>query len=126
MDLRAWMADRSRWGDLLDLINQLPGATRFQAALLDHPQAAEQILAAQDEQATRAPSVAEWSVDVAINAGVYDRLGVLIDLISSAFGDRSTSTPMARPYTLVDRLREAARLQAAEELIALFGGRPTR
>lgn len=125
--LREWLADRSRWGEILDLIDQLPSASRTKEALLNHPEYAQAIAdAAGEETATKwSPPISEWTTDTAIQAAVFDRLGQLVDVVVGALGSKSKSQPFPRPVTEVDRIEIRARHEAAEDLIAMFGGRPT-
>lgn len=125
--LREWLADRSRWGEILDLIDQLPTASRTKEALLNHPEYARAIAEAAGEEvaAKWSPPISEWTTESAIHAAVFDRLGALLDAVSGALGDKGRSQEFPRPVTEVDRIKARARQEAAEDLIALFGGRPS-
>lgn len=124
--LREWLADRSRWGELLDLIDMLPTASRTKEALLNDPDTAR-LIAETDEESAPAwvPPISEYTTEAAVFAAVFDRLGVLVDTVSSALGGKGRSQTFPRPVTEVDRIKERARREAADELIALFGGRAT-
>ena len=124
--LREWLADRSRWGELLDLIDMLPTASRTKEALLNDPDTARLIAEADDGSAPEwTPPISEYTTEAAVFAAVFDRLGVLVDTVSGALGGKGRSQTFPRPVTEVDRIKERARREAAEELIALFGGRAT-
>ena len=71
----------------------------------------------QDEQAAqqmdtdappRPPSLTEYGPDVRVNAGIYDRLGVLIALMRASIGDSHAKVPPSwpRPVMAADRIRK--------------------
>lgn len=123
--LPEWLAKRNRWGELLDLIDQLPSASRTKEAMLNDPVVAAQLAEASDDGPAWSPPVSEWDTSTAITAAVYDRLGDLIDTVAATAGGRSKSKHFPRPVTEVDRIKRRLRREAAEDLIALFGGRKT-
>ena len=65
MRLRRWVADRSRWTELLDLIDQLPTTSRIHAAIVNDPEQAEWIVAASgDEPAKKwSPPLTEFTLE---------------------------------------------------------------
>lgn len=122
--LREWLADRSRWSELLDLIDQLPSHSRLHAAILNDPEQAEALAALPEKPASQwAPPFTEFTLDAQITAMVYDRLGQLIDTVMAVAGSKGRSQPFPRPVTELDRVKERVRREAAEDLISMFGGR---
>lgn len=108
------------------MIDMLPTASRTKEAMLNDPDYAAAIVAAEpDDGASRtwAPPIAEYTTEAAILAAVFDRLGALVDTVNAALGGSGRSEPLPRPTTEVDRIRADARKRATEDLIALFGGR---
>lgn len=125
-DVDEWLHDRSRWGELLDLIDRLPLHSFTKAAILNDPEQARLIAEASDGEGKSAwhPALIDFTPEHQAAAAVYDRLGELTGAVYGALGEKYKGKSYPRPVTAVDRAREQIVREAAEDLIALFGGRP--
>lgn len=134
MDLAAWWRAR-RWVGLLELIDQLPAASRLNEAIQNDPEQAEIIALHIEEQKQKADADAEqkpWSPRVA----EYDlHANLLRDLIQATLGLRSAviasnggkpgQTP-DYPAPITEVHKATARLERAwaQSVLSQFGFDP--
>ena len=126
MDLSEWI-ESGRWRATLELVEQLPWASRFRAAMLNDPDYADMIAEAQLRQESEGsddgPSVAEFG-------SVEQRLTTLIDLMKvqvqwsqrqAGVKSPSKMKPEPRPKTLVSELIERKEQEVGLEVASQFG-----
>lgn len=127
MDLSEWLED-GRWSATLELIEQLPWASRFREALLnDHDFAdaiaEQQVRQQDDDQSDDGPRVSEFGP-------VEQRLTTLIELSKAqlAWLQKSAGVKKPKPLkperpvtTLVSELVKQKEQQAGFEIAQLFG-----
>ncbi|MGQ3382980.1 hypothetical protein [Glutamicibacter sp. TV12E] len=111
---------------MLRLIDGLPSASRFQAAILKDPEIAR-ILVEQDTGGEYAPPLEEYDAHLVALSAIHDRLGdVAQAVLSSIPVDKGKSTPKyrgkpyARPHTAVEDIREEMAREAGQMLINWF------
>lgn len=109
---------------MLDLIDQLPSASRLGQAVMDDPDAARALAVESDRPRERwSPQLREWDLDAALLAEIRDRLGEVAQGIAALGGAKPRRVkPFPRPVTEVDRLRERSRQEAVRDLIKELGG----
>lgn len=109
---------------LLDYIDGLPGASRTREAILNDPEQAALIADMPESEEPWAPSMRDWTLEAAIGKATYDRLGVLINTLEGTVGVRGRrQDPFPSPTSLVEAIRKDRVREAAEDIIAAFGGR---
>lgn len=124
MDLSEWI-ESGRWRATLELVEQLPWASRFRAAMLDDPDYADMIAEAQlmQEATDDGPSIADFG-------SVEQRLTTLIDLTKVQIqwaqrqaGVKSPSNmkPELRPKTLVSELIHRKEQEIGLDVASQFG-----
>ena len=126
MDLSEWI-ESGRWRATLELVEQLPWASRFRAAMLNDPDYADMIAEAQLRQESEGsddgPSVAEFG-------SVEQRLTTLIDLMKvqvqwsqrqAGVTSPSKMKPEPRPKTLVSELIERKEQEVGLSVAEQFG-----
>jgi len=124
-----------RWVALLELIDQLPATSRTQAAMLNDPDIAADILAHEDgdDAETWSPPLTDWNTGTALQAETRD---LLLDAVRLLAAIRSGipvvqqeklrtppkigGKPFPRPLTAVDKARRAAEIEAYNEALAVF------
>lgn len=131
MDLAAWWRAR-RWRELLELIEQLPTASRLNEATLNDPEAAALINAERQAEEAAAQETGEetepWSPrfsEFDLHAQMLrDVINELADLravtIAAAGGKYRRPKDYPRPRTEVDRLRERSDREWAQWMTNLF------
>lgn len=115
MDLAQWWRER-RFRALLDLIDQLPSASRLRGAIENDPEQAELIAKAREESTDDAPRwtppVAEYDLHAHLLRDLIQAtIGLRAAVIASAGGKPGTIPDYPLPVTEVDRA--TARLQRA-------------
>ena len=122
MDLARWWQDR-RWVALLELIDQLPQASRFMEAVVNDPEQAD-LIARSREGADEVP----WSPRFS-EFGLLERLmrdavmaiqGVQAAVIAAAGGKPPKVEPYPVPVTEIDRAVERANRAWAESIMDIF------
>ncbi|WP_152203636.1 hypothetical protein [Georgenia thermotolerans] len=131
VDLARWWVDR-RWKALLELIDQLPSASRFNEAVQNDPEQAELIALAREEAADQDTEGEAWSPRVA----EYDlHANLLRDLIQAVLGLQAATVAAQggkpgqvmdypTPKTEVDRAVARMNLAWAKNMAARFGFDP--
>lgn len=111
VDLSAWWQAR-RWSDLLDLVDQLPAASRTREAILNDDELAEQIL---DHELTKPEQPFRPEVRS------YDLTNLLLLRLSNQVAALSGAGPedqLESPRTAVDDARDRRRHTEAVSIIA--------
>ena len=110
-----------RWVRLLNLIDNLPQASRLTQAIMDDPVLAEQILDRADTNEEWAPPLSQYGLQEQYLAQIIDGINGLQALVSSVAGgkpDRPKPTP--RPRTQLDVVRERRSRETQLSIIAAF------
>lgn len=105
--------------EALNLIESLPRGSRFQAALADDDDLADEIGDLVEGRPPPPPPLTEWTADHEKLTLIADRLGELLHLTAAANSSKRVPQyrPLARPETALQR--KARRRRAAKrELIA--------
>ena len=111
---------------LLDLIDELPSASRLREAILNDPEEAELIAAMPEPEEDWAPRVSEWTLPIALQ---YDQRSLLVAILQTlqmtATGKRAKPIqPLPTPRTAVEAAKAAARMARMDDLKYAFGYRP--
>lgn len=122
MDLARWWQDR-RWKALLELIDQLPGPSRFNEAVLNDREFAEAVAANEskndDGKSEWAPRVSEFDLHALLLRDVIQSLqGVQAAVIAAAGGKPPKFPPYPAPKTALDDARERLLHEWADGLIS--------
>lgn len=94
---------------MLNLIDQLPQASRYHAAVANDDEHVEAILAATEGQPKRevAPPLAEWTQDAELLASIKDSIEVLISTTIATSGTKPPRVkPTKRPNTKYEDVRQ--------------------
>lgn len=115
VDLAAWLRAR-RYRGVLDLIDQLPAASRTMAALLNDPTVARDIVAAESEtgggSAPEGPSLRDETPEVQM-------LRVLINDFRAAMSDKKRKPKLLpSPKTAIEKARREYHRDAANGIMA--------
>jgi hypothetical protein len=121
VDLAEWYA-AGRWVGLLDLIDQLPTASRLNGARLNDPEEALRIAQLPKSTEEWAPLVSEYDATFKILARMADTLSAISQQIVGASGGKpSTPKQVPTPRTEVERLSAELEREAGLALAARFG-----
>lgn len=136
LDLLDFIRGVHPWGKLLRIADQLPRASRYQAALADDDEMAEQYLAhvgvARDEmeregKVYRPRTLAGWTDEVATMADLADAMNqlhaTLIQANSAKGASRPTVNKYPRPVTALDRARRQRDIAQAAQVRDAFSPR---
>lgn len=104
---------RREWRKLLNLIDHLPRASHYRAAVANDEQLAERVAEQMvgKESEPMAPPLDEWSTDSELLAAIFDRLGNLLQVhVASIPGNKAPQiSPWLRPVTAMQRAAEQAK-----------------
>lgn len=105
---------------ILRLINQLPQASRFNAAVAQNIEHVEQIVAATGgQQSEYSPSLATWSTENDQLASLNDSIQVLIGVLIGVNGGNAPKViPSARPKTAFEDARMKVKKARHKSLVA--------
>lgn len=127
MDLGSWMAD-GRWHALWELVTQLPGASRFRAAMLNDPEMVDLLLSHDDDGSPAkswAPPVEDYTTTTKLLSmavdGIHELLSAMVKLQT---GKSLNIKPVPSPRTMLDDERERRDVDAAIGVAVLFGFSP--
>ncbi|WP_335936617.1 hypothetical protein [Streptomyces sp. PTD5-9] len=123
---RLWR--KRRWRFLLNLVEQLPAASRTMLAMADD----DDLIASLPEPEPGPPPLASWTPEVEHLALIADRIGDLIAAVHNTVAKKPARPPrpLPRPQTARDRIRQQRR-RARHQLIkdrltaARTAGRPS-
>lgn len=120
------LIEARRGRELLDFIDGLPSASRTREAILNDPEAVEQLAQMPEPEGEWAPRVSEWTLAHALQ---YDQRALLVAILrtlKAANGDKNPQKvpPLPVPRTLLDEARTAVRRARIEDLKYAFGYRP--
>lgn len=125
MDLAQWVAD-GRWEALLELIDQLPSACRFNEAIAQDDDAADELVKFSDqddsERPAWSPRVAEFNLSNMLMVSLINEIKMLSQtVIASGGGNPKKVQPFPTPKTAIDRARERQDLNLFREMQSMFG-----
>ena len=124
MDLAEWVTAR-RYGALLDLIDQLPSASRYSEAVSLHPEYAKQLANMPEPDEPWAPRQAEFGLTEHLLTNISDQLQVLTVVTLKAAGAKpGEPKPMPRPKSAIEEARKQAEQEWARGFIQQFGFSP--
>lgn len=118
---------------LLDLIDMLPGASRYHEAVSLDPEAAELLAElpepdSEGEGEKWAPRMADWNLNAQQNAQIIDLLKSLRTVLITANSEKGSSAPPEEPHpvprTELERVRARRRRRQEVADIAQFGFGP--
>ncbi len=115
MDLADWWR-RRRWVALLDLIDQLPAASRLSEAIRNDPDQAE-LIARSDSGEPWRPSVRDFDLNAVLLVEIRNAVGALVEVMTQGKGKLP---PIPLPRTLADDLRDTVTPDWAEDLISVL------
>ena len=129
IDLTEWWRAR-RWRALLEMITQLPRASRTRRAMMDDPETAAMILDSEDDEETTEdePKSEKWAPPLD-QYGLTEELLVVIanqlmvqryEIARMMTGKGSEPNLIGTPRTLVDELRERRAETATLALLAML------
>ncbi|PKV78895.1 hypothetical protein [Nocardia fluminea] len=119
------------WRTIWALKDRLPHGSQYRSALAMDQELAEQMLAAEQSEADldlyeekvepSGPTPEGYTIDSYLLLSIIDALqGVQAAVIAAAGGDPPRVTPMPRPVTAVDLVRDAQRDESMQNLIDEF------
>lgn len=114
MDLAEWWQQK-RWRGLLELIDQLPAASRFNEAVLNDPEQARLIAARPTSSESWTPLVRDWDLTAVLLREIRE---ALVGLLGNG-----RAKPIPIPRTEVDRVRARLDLVLAAQIIRDFAPR---
>lgn len=123
MDLAQWWQER-RWKALLELIDQLPGPSRFNEAVLNDREFAEAAIEHENNRGDGskpewAPRVSEFDLHAVLLRDVIQALqGVQAAVIAAAGGKPPKFPPYPAPKTALDEVRKQELQTWADDLIS--------
>lgn len=121
VDLAVWFREK-RWVALLELIDGLPSASRFNEAISNDPELAEIIAKQPDSSEPWTPRVLDQSLTNIILARIADGIAVLKETqIATTGGKPSQIKPFPTPRTAIDRAKEAHEKQFVSDVLGLLG-----
>lgn len=124
MDLAEWVAAR-RYSGLLELIDQLPSASRYSEAVVNHPEYAKQLAEAPEPSEAWTPRQAEFGLTEHLLTNISDQLQVLtVVTLKAAGGKPGDPKPMPRPKSAIEEAKKQAEMEWAKEFIQQFGFSP--
>lgn len=129
VDLRLWWRER-RFRALLDLIDQLPAASRLSEAIQNDPEHAELIARAREETADEdrepwSPRVSEYDLHAHLMRDVIQAvIGVRTAVIAAAGGKPRSTPAYPAPVTEVDKATARLERAWAHGVLQQFGFDP--
>lgn len=119
IDLAVWWRQR-RWAGLLELIDELPSASRFNEAILNDREFAEAVVAQETGEAPEwAPKISEFDLHALLLRDVIQSLqGVQAAVIAGAGGKPPKVAAYPAPRTALDDARERLLSEWADDLIS--------
>lgn len=124
VDLAGWVAD-GRWCGLLELIDQLPSASRYHEAVSNDEEAAEAMLELYEDSGAGeqwSPRVAEFDLTNSLLVTMINELKMLRLSGQAAAGIKpKKEDPFPSPRTALDRVRERLELDSAKQIAFGFG-----
>lgn len=128
MDLGEWWRNR-RWRGLLELIDQLPSASRYYEAVMNDPEQAELLAKLRSERSESgaeeepwSPGISEYDLHAHLQRDIIQALiSVRQAVIASAGGKPGKSPEYPVPVTEVDRVMARLETAWANDLLAKFG-----
>lgn len=121
MDLAAWWQQR-RWKALLELIDELPTASRFNEAVLNDREFAEAVVANESksdgDKSEWAPRVSEFDLHALLLRDIIQSLQGVQAAVIATVGKPPKFPPYPSPRTALDDARERLLHEWADDLIA--------
>lgn len=111
-----------RWVALLEYIDMLPTASRFNEALANDPELADELAMRPKPKEPWSPRVSEYDLNATMLAHLLSiSQGIQQAIIASAGGRPKAPKPFPAPYTEVDKARKRAEQKFATDIAVLFG-----
>lgn len=129
MDLAVWWRAR-RWRGLLDLIDQLPAASRLNEAIHNDPEQAERIARARleqdpDEAAPWSPRQAEYDLHANLLRDLIQAVAInTATTVAAAGGKARQPATYPTPVTEVDKATARLERAWAQSVLSRFGFDP--
>jgi hypothetical protein len=128
VDLAGWYAAK-RWVGLLELIDNLPTACRFNEAIADDPEMAAHLaelrLSATDDAEPWSPRISEFDLQAVMMQALISEIKALRQTLLSVNGNKpGEETPFPSPRTEIDRAIASAERSWAEAFVGQFGFAP--
>jgi len=121
VDLAEWYA-AGRWVGLLELIDMLPAACRFNEAILNDPDMARELARLPKPDGEWSPRVSEFKLDHHMFQVMISELKQIKQgVIAAAGGKPSHEKPFPAPRTEIDNAVAAMEREWAEDFISQFG-----
>jgi len=119
---------RGAYRRLLNLVEQLPQASRFAGAVANDPEHVAAILEATgDQPAETSPDMAEWTAQAELLAEIRDLTTTQIAVAVAATGGKPSAIPAARrPRTAFADVRDAQRAARHRSIVERVKPRPAR
>lgn len=122
VDLAEWYA-AGRWVALLDLIDGLPTASRYNDAIVNDPEFAAELAKLPEPAEKWAPRTSEFDLNAVHNTQIIDLLKAINHTLLAV---NSTSTPTPpeptpRPHSALEKATMAQQRQDAVDFLGQFG-----
>lgn len=108
-----WLRGERDWRDLMEVVEQLPSGSRYQAARLRDPAVVEYLAEQDDEGSSAAPSLESWNPMREQLATITD---VLLSILYATAHDESTPPVSPRPEYPHMLRRQEIRREGLREL----------
>lgn len=121
IDLAEWYA-AGRWVGLLEYIDGLPAACRFNEAIANDPELARELARAPKPEGEWAPRVAEFDLKAHMLREIITELKQIKQAGIAQTGNKpGPEKPFPMPRTEIDRAIEAAEREWTVDFVAQFG-----
>lgn len=119
VDLSRWWRER-RWKALLELIDELPAASRFNEAVLNDREFAKEVVARETgDRPEWSPRVSEFDLHATLLRDVIQVLqGVQAAVIAASGNKPPKIVPYPAPKTALEEVRQEALQEWADDLIS--------
>lgn len=110
--------EQGRWLFALTMIDHLPRTSSYANALAQDDELAEMTFGQSGGSSATRP-LTEWTPEVEVLAGVFDRLADVANFIVAGNGGKPTKVqPYPRPVTAFDRVKERQHIVLSDRAIA--------
>lgn len=121
MDLDGWYA-AGRWVGLVELIDMLPAASRFNEAIANDPEMARELARLPKPEGEWSPRVSEFGLQEQMFQMMISQLIQIKQSILASAGEKPTpEKSFPSPVTEIDRAMKAMEREWAEDFVSQFG-----